>query len=586
MFVGTLRAFAVVVCALSLSTSAYAQDRVGLASNPFAGCQFTSIEDAIAAAATIDTVYALPDTYTGEDWGVMSKIITVVPAPVGSNCTSPDPTQTLNIEADGASLVDVTGTLFLKHSVVTEGSDSQILVTSGTLNLVDTTLQGSTTSCKLAVEGGLLHVSEGGQATIDGPSYLRDSCTGAAGGAAYVTGLGSLLIVEGKVLDNFSGTAGGGIAVMSSASAKIQVGALVGSNESAGDGGGVFVGPFASLETSSSGAGVAFVGNTAAAHGGAVHVAGSADIQKALFLSNQADEGGAISYIEPSFGLASLFVTDSDLILNTASGSGGGLHVVGDPLPFPVPRVTRTDIDDNTARSGGGVEVVGTTLAITDSHIDGNDAELTGGGLLAIESVVNVSDTIITGNSAHLTGPLIPGGVGGGGVACNAGAEVNLTNATVDDNETGRVQGGGLLAVNCEVTADNTSFDGNTSAVRGGGVALDTSSAVVEITNGSTIEGNQANRGGGISVTGGGTIDVIDSTVNLNNATVAGGGAYLDDQSTAANPTLQSANAGWGGLAPNDNDPEDIWIEGSPLNPFDFSGASTFTCSAATNTCL
>ncbi len=576
--------------ALSFNAPAHASGRVGLASQPLAGCQFSSIAAALGAALPADTVYALPDNYLGENWGLLAKNVTVTPAPPDSNCTTEDPTQTLNIQAGGASLVELIGTLNLKHSVVIDGTDSQVVVTGGELNLVDTQLRGDPSICKVSSPGGLLHVSDGGEATLDAASAMVDSCIDAEGGAAYVTDEGSSLTVDGgRVSRNSSATQGGGVSVVNGASLDIRNMALISGNTTTGSGGGVRVGPESSLTTSSLMGDVRFLNNQAMWLGGGVDVRGSASLRDTTFMNNVAFDGGGISYVESNLLGIQLFSLTDSLVLDNRTlpgGTGGGLFVEGEAFPFPVPTVTGTRIAYNTAGIGAGITIYHTHLVITDSEIDQNQSFIHSGGIFLNDGALSATDSSINGNSTYPTGPMIPGGWGGGGVMCGLGGELYLTRATVEDNTIGLAQGGGILAVNCDAVLIDTVVAGNTSGLRGGGLALDTSSAYVEVKGDSQIERNEANRGGGISITGGGRIELTDGVVNRNLANLEGGGAFLDDLSAGSNPVLTSSSTDWGGSGFNDNVPHDIFIFGAPLSPFDYTGPSSFICSAATNDCL
>jgi predicted outer membrane repeat protein len=113
----------------------------------------------------------------------------------------------------------------------------------------------------------------------------------------------------------------------------------------------------------------------------------------------------------------------------------------------------------------------------------------------------------------------------GGGIY-NLG-NLDLTNSTVSGNSA--QYGGGIYVTGTgTVNLTNSTVSGN-SAQDGGGIYV-TGTGTVNLTN-STVSGNSAQYGGGISVIGENlsgwcTVNLTNSTVSGNSATVAGGGIF------------------------------------------------------------
>ena len=142
---------------------------------------------------------------------------------------------------------------------------------------------------------------------------------------------------------------------------------------------------------------------------------------------------------------------------------------------------------------------------------------------------VNINNVTIRNGQA-------PAGPGGALLVSN-GAVVTLSGATVE-NSTAPDGGGGLANVNSYLTVINTEISGN-STVDAGGAVLTEGNAAATFLSQTTIDGNIAEAvGGGIAALGGGSVDIVDSTVS-NNAALA---AALDLDFLATNLTSVSCS--------------------------------------------
>jgi hypothetical protein len=230
--------------------------------------------------------------------------------------------------------------------------------------------------------------------------------------------------------------------------------------------------------------------------------------------------------------LGTLTVSDCTISGNTAEGFGGGI------LNDGTLTVSHSTISGNSAYFGGGIGNGG-TLTVTDSTISGNRANGPaqigngigeGGGILNDDGTVVLNNSTISGNYATLNG----GGLSNGSVA--GGGVMTVSNCMISDNiaSAASFEGGdyGGSAINNfgMMTVSNSTISGNgspsTAPNEGGGI-LNQGEASMEITN-STIANNRASVGGGIYNLG--EITVSGSTISGNRTfttTARGGGIFI-----------------------------------------------------------
>ena len=135
--------------------------------------------------------------------------------------------------------------------------------------------------------------------------------------------------------------------------------------------------------------------------------------------SHSGGDGGGIAFRNAAFGGLSSFEIDAtELIGNTAVGSGGGFHLDG--ATFTLAYVTRSTFAGNHAASGGALYVKGeppnNNLFLQNSTLSGNSASVSGGaielegagtlGKLAFSTVVgNTTAAAGGGGGVHGSGP-------------------------------------------------------------------------------------------------------------------------------------------------------------------------------------
>jgi CSLREA domain-containing protein len=204
--------------------------------------------------------------------------------------------------------------------------------------------------------------------------------------------------------------------------------------------------------------------------------------------------GGMFAYL-PS-NASQVLIQDSQVVSNTADGTGGGLFVDGNTTAYW--SVLRSEIYSNTAASGGAIGNF-VPLTLSDSRLQGNHASFDGGAIEAFNPYA-------------------------------------ILRTTLDANTAGRF-GGGIFDLQ---TASNASYPdfahieqstlSHNSAQYGGGIYHDgfiTKPSLLTLLN-STLSGNDVYRPSGATGSAdGGGIYVYSGQAQLFNATIAGNRVQL-----------------------------------------------------------
>ncbi len=355
--------------------------------------------------------------------------------------------------------------------------------------------------------GGAIHITGMGMATINGGTFLNNKA--AAEGGALWNGSGTMEINDATIMENMaSGVApdngGGGIYNLNGGTLNINNTDIKNNqaNGTAGSGGGILndVGSILNITNSE------ISGNT----------------------SNRAGGG-----IENNAGMVMM----TNVILNTnttftSPGNGGGLHVTG----AGTVTITGGEINDNTAGSEGGGLWNGTgTMTIIGTTISGNTA---------------------SGNAADN---------GGGGIYNFNGGTLMIDDATISDNVADGTlgSGGGILNdVGSQLTVRTSIISGNTAVRAGGGIEDNSGTSTIILTD-VNLDNNSATgppgNGGGLHITGGGNVTITGGTANGNSASLEGGGLWngvgimtiTDTEIVLNDATGNAADDGGGGIFNN-----------------------------------
>lgn len=261
--------------------------------------------------------------------------------------------------------------------------------------------------------------------------------------------------------------------------------------------------------------------------------------------------------IEANAGLTRLEFTD---LLNNETGpmpgNGGGLHLTGDGdviVRFSLAEgnvaaseggglwnsavglmiVTLSEIRENSAdgtaadNGGGGLFNDGGDLFVSFSQVRDNTATVgsgSGGGILNDGGALDLQQVAVRGNISNRAG---------GGIEV-VGGITTIDRCFVSSNSTGAApgNGGGLhITGPGSVTVTDSDFNGNFASAEGGGLwnsavgTLDIRRSAIE---GNVASGNDADQGGGGLFNDGGDMDVIRCTLTANVADgLAGSGGGI-----------------------------------------------------------
>jgi hypothetical protein len=238
------------------------------------------------------------------------------------------------------------------------------------------------------------------------------------------------------------------------------------------------------------------------------------------------NEGGAFDFFSGSDGAGSLSVSNCSILQNsTSNGDGGGIALL----------------------DGG-------TVAITNSTISGNQANMqgpdqfgglygyNGGGIFISETFVftgsvTIANSTIANNTA-VTPNQDPPLQQGGGVYCLI-PNITISGSTISGNQANS-DGGGLYGAffpDQGASIQGTSIIGNTSGGFGGGI-----NGVFSINNSTVANNTAAGGGGGLYSVGPGA--TITNSRIVGNASTQGGSAADGDPTLTA--TVTAPNNWWG----------------------------------------
>ncbi|MCB1499007.1 MAG: cadherin-like domain-containing protein [Bauldia sp.] len=245
---------------------------------------------------------------------------------------------------------------------------------------------------------------------------------------------------------------------------------------------------------------------------------GGLSLREALILANADPTNGASVTFHASLAGGTVTLAGGELVIASdvfVSGDVDGngtaditINAAGSSRVFHATAGSSTldalTITGGYAAYGGGIYVDGgTTLAITNALLTGNDA--VGGGGMYNFGTLTMANTTLSANTAGY----------GGGLMNTATA--TLANVTLADN-TALIHGGGILNT-ANLTLVNATLAGNSATTNGGGINQIGGTATVF---NSTLTGNAATDNGGGIYTSGGTLTLTNTIVAGNDAGAAG----------------------------------------------------------------
>ena len=381
------------------------------------GCDYTSIQAAVDAAAGGEIIKVATGTYTGVHARAdvaqvvyISKTVTVCGGYTTTNWTTPYPiTQPTTLDAQRLGRVMyVTGSsnVIIENLRITggyvEGNGGGIYNRNATLTVSNTIIISNFAS----IDGGGVYLWSG-SATFNGGQIISNVAD-EEGGGMYIA-YGSATLDGGQIISNYAGHNGGGVCVSGNTATFTQTGASTIAQNTAGyHGGGVCV-----QSGSATLIGGQVIGNTVdEGDGGGVFVAGgSATLNGGQIIRNSARIGGGGIHVRDG----SVMLNGNTILSNTAEKDGGGLYLRGG-----VVIMTNTVIADNRVElptwRGSGLYIQDGTLDARHNTIarnsggDGSGIHITGMVTVAMTNTILVSHTVgitvMAGSTAVLNGIL------------------------------------------------------------------------------------------------------------------------------------------------------------------------------------
>ena len=314
-------------------------------------------------------------------------------------------------------------------------------------------------------------------------------------------------------------------------------------------------------------------------NGGAIRSAGTVRLVGGSITDSRATSGDLASGGAISNEGGSLTITRTALRDNTATRAGGAIEAIGGTTTL-----TRVVLRDNETGAvpgnGGGLHLTGEgTVTVVRGVVRGNVAAAEGGGLW------NSSTGTMTVRGTRFLGNVARGAAAdqGGGALYNDGGTLTVEGVTATGNRaTGAAgSGGGLLNVAGTVTLADSTLAKNTAVRAGGGVEASAGTTTVRD---SVLRANSTGaapgNGGGLHLTGAGTVEVAGSRVLDNTATAEGGGLWNSaDGTMTVTDTVVSGNTAAGALADQGggglyNDGGDLTVSDSEVRGNTASGAA------------
>ena len=507
--------------------------------------QYTTIQAAINAASTGDTVQVSDGTYD-ENIDFIGKDITVVSVNGAGSTTiqgaagNNDAVVSFeNGEGSGAVLdgftinnqasnsltrgVYISGATPTIQNSVIEGNapisnnGGGVYINNSAPSFDNVMIRSNTAAnrsgCGMYIEGAA------GGATITnstiGGSGTPNNCTNGSGGGIYYTGssTGTLSISDSAISYNQSSNRAGGLYLTNITNTVTLTDTVIDNNSSINEGGGIYMsgasttltisGSSSSISSNTGRGGTGIYANATGAvsitdatidnnvgtgNGGGIYMVnttGSSSITNTSISSNQSTGQGAGLYFSSS-ATTSLTITntnvDSNVNNNTGSYDGGGMYLKGVNVTVTI---TGGTINNNTTRGGAGIHALGgLNLTIEGTTINSNNADSNGGG-------INIGGTVDYPSVLDISSCVVSGNVAddsGGGILISSYVNATITNCTITGNLTSDNFDGGGIYDGGTATIYSSTIAGNYAHRRGGGLYANATTVVEN----SIIWGNNA----------------------------------------------------------------------------------------------
>ena len=494
--------------------------------NPTGGADFVSIQDAIAAASSGDSIHLEAGEYN-EPFDLLGKDLSFV---------GEGPTETV-VDGLGDFFVMIIANegerLGLHHLTLRNAWHQGIWLEGGQLDADDIVFEGLGSS---ELFGGAI-ASHDADINITNSTFLENY--GYEGGGIFATGTTHLTI------DNtvFESNRGNGYTEREVEYEYDEEGEVIDSTvlvyERQGRGGALHIQGEGSIGIADS----QFIDNRSRWGGGALCIRtfdGTTTITDSRFEANRTTRGsgGAIlnwmngedvyEFDEFAEIFGTLIVNGTEFVENKAqNGSGGALYMEGD---FSAPmRLEMNDsfVDHNEASSEGGglyVRRMYDEVLVNDTRFSYNEANVGGAISMNTQLIFTAVGLDVLANSSN---------TGAGGIYVNSTVLFGLVDSKVRGNRARNGQGGGVHATS--LGADypfylvRVQVSDNSATMEGGGFFLN--NVTNSTTEESLFEGNEAGLnsfGGGLYADDSAYVKIRNTTFRSNTA-YYGGGAYIND---------------------------------------------------------
>lgn len=413
--------------------------------------------------------------------------------------------------------------LTLRGGAPQAGASGGAIRSAGSTMLTSVTLTGNKVSGAGASGGGVFN--DDGDLTVQ-RSTLRGNNSERAGGGIEANE-GRTYLWKTTLAGNDAGTGpgnGGALHLTGAGWVKV-VGSTVSNNQAVEGGGlwnsgtGTMVVERSTIKQNSASGDAADQGG-----GGVYNDGGTVRVKHSYLGSNTADGvsgsgGGALN------NTGSMVFSNSTLYGNRSQRAGGGVEAIAGSTTIERSSLKHNKTGDNPG-NGGGLHLTGEgTVEVSKSVLHQNRAGAEGGGLWnSASGTMRVQSTKFWGNVA--TGDAADNG---GGAVFNDGGSLTVDGSVLVGNRApgSAGSGGGVFVNGGTASISHTSILGGSAARAGGGIETVNADLTLRWVRliGNTAGANPGN-GGGLHLTGTGTVDYRGGTVLFNRASNEGGGLW------------------------------------------------------------
>ncbi len=389
----------------------------------------------------------------------------------------------------------------------------------GTLMIMNAQIMNNIADGTAGSGGGILN-DVGSMLTVIDSDIVGNMAKRAGGGIEDNSGTSTIILTNLTMESNTAMSApgnGGGLHITGAGSATIT-GGSVSMNTAANEGGGLWNGAGTMTLNNVMISENTAMGIAAANGGGGIFNNGGTLTADNITLADNTASGTAGSGGGLLSKVGAVTITNSAMTGNSANRAGGGIEIIDGSLTVSNSTLNDNNVDGDAGTpapgNGGGLHVSGiSTITFTNNDVSNNLARREGGGLWnQTSSTMNVSGCTIDSNIARGSDPT----QGGAGIF-NNGGNLSLSMSSVTNNQlTGALgNGAGIHVKSGSATVMTSTISGNVALMIGGGIYNNAGLMV----NASTIANNIANMGGGLA-NNVATLATIKNSIIANNSAI------------------------------------------------------------------